>query len=431
MNALIPTYLYRLIMSWLLILLSAAIVWGFAWSSIILIVLAAVFFAGANFKSKLQNIISKKLVLWPTLLFLIYAIITFLFSEDLDRGLFVLQKKLPFIIIPIIVGSTEKIISKKTLRICLLLFSATVTLYSLLAIFKGTILFLSNGSFPVYHDLSGLISYHAIYFSFMVALSLVFVLHYFINLIRQASFSLKVLLVVWPLFLLVMLLLLASKIILVSVFLLATISIVWQFAKVKGRFFALVAVLPASMLLAASVYFFTSAGQRFKTEIESNKEVAFQEKYRFDTPFTGTTIRMTIWRLGYQLVNENKAWIQGLGPGDSQNMLDAEYVIRGIYTGNKNFGDRGYLGYNTHNQYFQTIIDIGLIGLAIFFLWLFYFFRFAFKNGNQLLLFILVLFSMFSLSESTLESQRGILPFILFTTLIITSHLETKNLQNG
>lgn len=418
-------------MSWLLILLSVAIVWGFAWSSIILIVLAAVFFAGGNAKSKLQNIVSKKLVLWPTFLFLIYAIITFLFSEDLDRGLFVLQKKLPFIIIPIILGSTEKIVSEKTLRICLLLFAATVTLYSLLAIFKGTVLYLSDGSFPVYHDLSGLISYHAIYFSFMVALSLVFVLHYFINLFKQASFSLKVFLLVWPLFLLVILLLLASKIILISVFLLATVFFVWQLSKFKGRFFALVVVLPASLLLATSVYFFTSAGQRFETEIKANKEVAFQERFRYDTPFTGATIRMTIWRLGYQLLNENKAWIQGIGPGDSQNMLDAEYVKRGIYTGNKNFGDRGYLGYNMHNQYFQTMIDVGLIGLFVFFIWQFYFFDFAIKNSSKPLLFVLILFAMFSLSESTLESQRGIMPFILFTTLIITSLQETKNLQHG
>ena len=153
-----------------------------------------------------------------------------------------------------------------------------------------------------------------------------------------------------------------------------------------------------------------------------------QDTFRYDTEFTGTSLRLVIWRTTLDLVQRHGAWSTGLGPGESQAALSNAYRDSGMYVGNPNFGDKGYWGYNVHNQYLQLLIDIGLGGAILFLLWLVLLAIIAVRGNNEILLTLVILFAGFSLTESTLEQQRGFMLFTFYGIALIQS-MQNRDLS--
>ena len=79
--------------------------------------------------------------------------------------------------------------------------------------------------------------------------------------------------------------------------------------------------------------------------------------------------------------------------------------------------EAGYLGFNLHNQYLEYFLKFGLIGLIYFLTILFLSFQKAIKDRNGLYFSFLIIFCMFSITESNLEVQRGIVFFVLINSL--------------
>jgi hypothetical protein len=160
--------------------------------------------------------------------------------------------------------------------------------------------------------------------------------------------------------------------------------------------------------------------ERFSTELASDFTVLNQDTFRYDTPFSGTSLRVQIWKLCVELLNENRAWITGVGIGDLQDKLDEKYRQKGMYTGNPELKDSGYLGYGPHNQYMEILTAMG--GIAVFFfgfvislLW-----QRAVVRNHFLLPGFLLLITLFFITESVLGTAKGILFFMFFTTLFVT-----------
>lgn len=383
----------------------------FAWASINLIVLSVLFLLSFFInRESLKTEVSKWYWL-PVLFFGIYFLRA-LFLDDLSESVqFAVQKKLPLLVVPIVFYRFRNLISRELTQSFLKVFAASVLVLSLIALGKGALLFFESGVFPFYHDLSNLVRFHAIYMSVSVAISWMIIRenqHWFsaikwFNMLLQAFFG-------------VLLLLLSSKTILVVI---AVMFSLIEFNKLrqKSNWKMAVSLSLAIVLGSFALYQFSPIGKRFKMEVNSNKEVVFQENYTYDTPFTGFTLRAVIWKLSLETLSENKAFLFGLGPRKSQELLNEKYRDKGMYSGNPNFGDKGYQGYNAHNEYMQTLLDTGVFGLLLLVFWLVLLFKSA---KNKALLFqIVILFTVFGLSESFLESQRGIMPFVLFTVLFI------------
>lgn len=394
-------------------LFSLVLPWRFAWSSIALILLVLSFAFSGNFKVKLRELRINP-VWWLTCLVFIGFVISAFLSENHLLAFTRVERKLALLAIPVVVFSQPQFFHKVRVewltRVFVLSISAFLCWLFLLALYS----YVETGKWPTYHNYSNLLRFHAVYLSFYTAMAISWVYSRILIGWKNWKNSLRVFYILWMLFLALTLLNLASKTILVTVLVLAAIA---TFSRAKEQLGWLKSMVFSFLLMIGALAFLllgTSAGERFKTEWNADLSVVNQEKFSYDTPFTGTTIRLTIWKTAIDLLNKNNAWFMGLNPGDSQKRLNNAYQEKGIYSGNPDLGDQGYQGYNLHNQYLQTLIDSGVLTSVLLIAWVFTWLVAAFKSQQPVFIAVAVLFLMFSLTESMLESQRGLFPLLWF-----------------
>jgi len=74
--------------------------------------------------------------------------------------------------------------------------------------------------------------------------------------------------------------------------------------------------------------------------------------------FNGLSLRIFIWKAADEIVDERRAWVFGVSAGDSQDLLDEKYYQVGM--------NEGFLGYNFHNEYIETLVSGGIFGFCVF-----------------------------------------------------------------
>jgi O-antigen ligase len=190
-------------------------------------------------------------------------------------------------------------------------------------------------------------------------------------------------------------------------------------SKRKTLGFVLLLVLIASL----SKPFINRLDELRNTELD----IIGQKEYVYDTPFNGITLRLVLWGFGSEILSENNAWLKGTGIQSKQELLNRKIEESGMYTGNPEFGDRGYLDYNFHNQYVETLVGTGIVGLVI----LLFLILDIFAGVRYKLIFplpVYILTAMFFLTESVLERQAGIVFFCLIAcTYLLTNTLESQS----
>ena len=110
-----------------------------------------------------------------------------------------------------------------------------------------------------------------------------------------------------------------------------------------------------------------------------------------------------------------KRWLIGVSPGDAQATLNEKYLAKNMYSGETSRGDRGYPVYNTHNQFLQTVLQNGLIGLAVLLMICFPLLKLALQNKKKPGSFIILLLLAWLFTEAAFETQYGIMIFIFFS----------------
>jgi O-antigen ligase len=153
-----------------------------------------------------------------------------------------------------------------------------------------------------------------------------------------------------------------------------------------------------------------------------NTAIVFQDKYEYDSPLDGISLRLIQWRFGLEIISEQNAWISGVGITESQKLLNTKYLEYNLYTGNEELGDTGYIDYNFHNQYVETLLSTGITGLLMLILIIIATFTFYRKSLVFPALSILITV-LFFFTESVLERQAGILVF----SMMITFAPKNKN----
>ena len=112
----------------------------------------------------------------------------------------------------------------------------------------------------------------------------------------------------------------------------------------------------------------------------------------------------------FTLETGKDTWIFGKGTGDDEDAL------LGTYRKN-NFLEGLYPKFNSHNQYLQTWLGLGLVGLLIFLLNLFAPLYLAFREKNLLYIIFLILIISFFFTESVLCRQHGVVFYAFFNSL--------------
>ncbi len=131
---------------------------------------------------------------------------------------------------------------------------------------------------------------------------------------------------------------------------------------------------------------------------------------------TSTNIRYTIYGLAKELIFENP--IIGYGVGDYKQVLNDKYEI----SGNKVLKDGKY---NAHNQFLSLLLIGGVLALLAFLFTLAVNLVFAIRFNNELLILIILFYSVVMLTENVLEREAGVVYFALFLNFLSAKTLFT------
>jgi O-antigen ligase len=120
--------------------------------------------------------------------------------------------------------------------------------------------------------------------------------------------------------------------------------------------------------------------------------------------------RVLVWSASAEVIKNN--WITGTGTGDAKDELLSVYKERGMMVEyNANL--------NSHNQFLQTFIALGIAGIISFLALLFVPAFLALRSHDLLYFFFIILFVVNTVVESMLETQAGVIFFAFFNCLLM------------
>lgn len=244
----------------------------------------------------------------------------------------------------------------------------------------------------IHENISG---YHPTYAALLLGVAILLLLFLILKLDVKFSFKhifyLLILLILW-----VFQLLLASRTPMVATVLSGWVLLFMHFKLTKQRLTIVALTLIAGVMMWHLV---PSLANRLK-EVSLTNLVKPNQKQA-----DSFNLRTGIYSCTLQLVSEN--WVTGLGVGNVQNALnECYYRYSPVYAEKETF--------NTHNQYLDYWLNMGLIGIVLFLTFLWNLAKQFLKMNEPIYLCILILFCICFLTENILLREAGLMPFMLF-----------------
>jgi len=341
------------------------------------------------------------------------AIVSLIWSVDIDESIKGLSQKLSYLILPILFVLIPKL-STSELNIVFSNFSKSVVLYALYCLSIGLFSYLKSSNIDAlfYHNLSKpLNNINAIYMSTYTAFSLLF---FFIKKLKKKSdyFYLAVLSV--------FLVLLSSKLIISITLLAIGFSPLFFKKETKKRILKTIFLISTLIII---IFLSKKIVDRFTIEINNTNfsEVLSKKEFGQVYYWTGASLRLFQIRAFIELFEEDQILFKGYGIDASQSMLKKKYIQYNLYP--------GFYHFNFHNQYLQVFSELGLLGL-LFLLSVFYFsLKEAYINKNFFSLSFIILIAILCITESYLWRQRGMVFFITVTLLFFKEKDQSVNIK--
>lgn len=365
-----------------------------------------------------QNVRSYPVMLFSVLLFLLVLAGWLVSDNKTDAWLFA-ERKLSLVIFPVAFLIIPSFSSNQLLTIlrAYVLSVVIACVYMLLPAAISFFFFHAKSDVFFYHNLSEGIHFNAIYLSMYCLFGCILTLtHQLFS--KYAPFIF--------IFLTSCIVLLSSKMV-IALLLLFSISYLIFKIRLSVRF-KIAAVLFTLLSFVLIIGFTPFLQQRFFAEINSNKEVITKDKFVYDTPFSGATLRTVIWRHSLSILSEKKAWLTGVGTGDFQQLLNEKYKTTGMYMGNPTLGDSGYRGYNPHNQYIEFLLSQGIIGLLCWILWIIWMWFKSISGNHFAFAMLLIVVSLLNITECFLSANKGVVWFVFFCSLFtVNNKIQTDS----
>lgn len=167
---------------------------------------------------------------------------------------------------------------------------------------------------------------------------------------------------------------------------------------VKSLYYAAIGLL---IIVGTSFLFNNILFMRFKEVIDFDQSFYNQE--------TSTGIRSILWKTSLGLSIDSP--LIGYGLGSVQNVIN-ESLIKNGYEGLTTIHI-----YNSHNQYLQTALTTGYIGLAYFLSTLYFVYDKIKQNKRSVAIFLYIVFCF--MFESMLQRQNGVIIAALFFNMFL------------
>jgi O-antigen ligase len=387
-------------------------------NSLCMILFTLAWLVEGGFKNKWAILKKDKLFIAYALYFLI-QFIGLAQTQNTHSGWAGVENKLGFLLLPIVFCSTP-FLNIAMRRKIMLVFCFAITVAAIYCLTIVSIQYFNTGNSDVffYHHLVSPISHHAVYFS-------VYTFIVFVFLVSEGNslpwlLKNRILYVSWIIFLLFILFLLSSKMVLLVVILFLFYLFsrfgnkkITRLQAIAGGFFAIV-------LIVAIASTNNPVEKRF-IDLKGNIDLLKKEKYNAGNYFNGWQFRLLLWRVTYEIVSEKHAWLVGVGSPDAQAILEKKYLDLGLYAGGRNPDDHGYLDYNCHNQFLQTMLQSGAAGLLFLLGWCGMLLKKTLEEKEPVLSWSFIIIICFFFIESVCERQYG----MVLCTLIPLMYIYT------
>ena len=350
-------------------------------------------------------------------LYALYAI-GLIYSSNLQYGLKDLETKFSLLLLPVLFFTSPPFDRKKMNAIlwifiigCLVSFLTCVIWGSYnyideqLDMRKG----LPRDNFRYYYFFSSRFSFflHPSYLSMYVVFALMALYQFAVDKVKSNG---KIIFI--SVCFIIFILLLDSKAGILTLILFG-IYFIWRKIVLEKKIMQSVMIMCLFIAAIATLYFTVS---EFANRINKTIEVAFEKNVKADADDSSSK-RVLVWEASREVITEN--WLTGVGTGDAKDVLLEKYKQKGMDIEYK-------AGLNSHNQYLQTFIAIGIIGFLILFLSLAGPAFYSIKNKHFLYGGFILFFSINIFVESMFETQAGVI-FYAFFNSILASQMNTKS----
>jgi O-antigen ligase len=368
-------------------------------NSISIFLLAFVWLLQNNF-SRLWHTLKTNKLFYLFISFYVLEFLSMLYSDNTKTGRYELEKEFTILLLPIVAASS-KAFSKQKINLLLWMFVLANFLVGVIGLLYATWVHFRWGlNYFFYHDLVTLFHFHATYYSIYLMFSICTVIYLYHKDPIVSTRIRKISLFILAGFFSLLIFLLSIRFIIVFFCFGALVGIIIYAVRRKSILLGLLLVLG----FAGFVYVAISKNQVLRDRLMQIKE---NHKYEFSelNIYNGFTTRLAQWECSYIII-KRQPWL-GVGIGDTQDELQVEYKKNFLYY---SFKDK----FNTHNQYFQTTLGLGLVGLTVFLAMLIIPAIIAIRKKSYLYLCFIIIFSACCLTEATFCTQFGL---VFYTVL--------------
>ncbi len=339
-------------------------------------------------------------------------------TDNWHQAFFDLEKKVSLLIFPIMLYYSAKP-DKTKVNIILIVFVISCLLTALTCLTIATYHYLLRGdsSFYFYHKLSGIAGMHAAYLAMYFCFSLAILANFRFEGLSQLIIRNSVLYYCSLALLIVSVFLLAGRTHIVLVILGGVGYFAFKINQKFGIWRSMAAATALGVLFIGIVMLFPVNRERFREAFNYGDE--FDAGKRWGE----RQMRLLIWDCAFKLFMAHP--VIGVGTGDTQDELQDCY-IENEYTP-LTYSDS--TRFNAHNQFLETVIEFGCVGLIIFLTNFYFSIKLAFKERNSLYLIFVVLFILSCITESLLERRSGIVFFAFFNSFLFFTHTDDSKVN--
>ncbi|MCX7862805.1 MAG: O-antigen ligase family protein [Bacteroidales bacterium] len=339
-------------------------------------------------------------------IFLLWHVFSLSYTNNLSKGLFDIEVKLSFLIVPLLFylfyQNFKHIISIRKMKYMYLI-SLSLLLFFL--IIRALVMYNTTKNIAsfYYNDLSAF--YHPSYLAMYITVAVIFLLDFLYN---EKNVLKAFFVFLWLLVFLIFQYFLSSK---------AGILTTSLVLFIAAFYFVIIEKLTIKpVVLSAITLIFLYIGihdnYRFRPVSESLKS-AEQNTQTTES----NAVRILVWKAGVHLISQH--WLLGVGCGDIKDVLLSEYAKRNM---------QGAIEkkLNLHNQYLETWLSVGIMGLLLLLFLIIYPLYKAICSKNLMwMLFIITIATNF-LAESMLNTQAGVIFITYFYFFFIVDSKVKK-----
>lgn len=415
----------KLLPGYLMCALAFFIPFPFIFSSIAVIVLVfgwVLQINGREFTTNLKN----RPLLWAWLGFYLLHALSYFYSANKEQSLFDLQVKLSLLAFPLVVGTANT--TRWQVQRIFYAFVAGVTTVGIFYIGRALKLLVETGdsSHFFYHSLVAGFDAHAVYMAWYTLVAISALLFLPVTSARWKWVRIAVII-----FCTIFFILLSSRtLILILLFFIAPLYLFRNIKRLPKP-----AIITSIIAFAALVVALFATNNPIKSRYDSivNNDLhnAWLDDYSNvdESRFSNLTVRVFVWRMGYENLKEGNQWFTGVGNGDAKDVQNEKMREYGIRHLSEEFADNmsGFYNLNLHNMFVQSLVMVGIPGLILLLIMILSpFFHISFLKRNLIFLVFHIVSFIFMMQEAGLQSQAGVMFYGFFSMLYLSYRYTSK-----